>query len=384
MAGLAKSPSPTSIGSLRDITSEGPFPRKDEEDQAIQSASPAPSNSHLTDARGLLAETSDEDNDELDLIGPSTFSAGERNLVREISSTPARSLSPVSKKDNQEDLTPPKTRFRSSSLGFSSNRHTPNEALVEDGARVLADQSAIESVSGGLINSTADNQLPEQSHLLDSEMISSADVKMESPPPIESGTAYTDDSLQRGTVAEGDHHIIPDIPPDLRINNVSDEMVLSVNPSTEARREGVSPSAATVKPVYIQISLPPSIQEEILIPTPMVAGKETSYNLDIDLTTESEKPQPSLTSVDNRHYFNPQYTLPSLDLLPAEFTRKVRPTKRKRERAGERDGKRDKDDVPLGLNRWNAILTANPVWRRVSRASKCLSTREWGVNFILS
>jgi len=81
---------------------------------------------------------------------------------------------------------------------------------------------------------------------------------------------------------------------------------------------------------------------------------------------------------DGNKHFNPVYTLPPLSILPADFTRKAKPIKRKKDK--EREGKRDRDDtVPMGLARWSATLMANPLWRKVSRAGKTLSTREWSV-----
>ena len=52
------------------------------------------------------------------------------------------------------------------------------------------------------------------------------------------------------------------------------------------------------------------------------------------------------------------------------------------ERGSERaDSKREnKDDwMPMGINKWGATVRANPVYKKVSRASKCLSTRDWNV-----
>lgn len=89
---------------------------------------------------------------------------------------------------------------------------------------------------------------------------------------------------------------------------------------------------------------------------------------------------------------NPCYTLPPLKALPSEFNRKGKTLKqRKRDKEREKsdkgsergDGKRDgKDDwISLGANRWGATMRANPVWKRVSRAQKCLTTREWSVAY---
>ncbi|KAF8889767.1 hypothetical protein CPB84DRAFT_1785346 [Gymnopilus junonius] len=352
------------MDSLRGITPDGSPPREIEDYKTIPSASLAIPNSRINDTEVLPVETSDEDNDELDLIGPSTFPAeGGQNSPRETSSTYAPNASPIYIKVDQLKPTSPAARSRSSSLGLLSNRH---EAIVKNDTKIFVDQ-VVESPGNSV-----GNPLPEQPHSLDSEMTLPADTIVGSPPPVESDTTCTERSIQRD--------IISDIALDLKMNSVNDGMGPSADHSTAVAKEGAPPSAETPISAHVQIQLPPSIQEEILIPTPVVEEKEIFYNLDVDLIAGHGKAQPSVINGDNRHYFNPQYTIPSLDLLPAEFTRKVKSSKRKRDKAGEKDGKRDRDDtVPLGLNRWNAILTANPVWSRVSRASKCLSTREWGV-----
>ncbi|VDB83075.1 unnamed protein product [Peniophora sp. CBMAI 1063] len=82
------------------------------------------------------------------------------------------------------------------------------------------------------------------------------------------------------------------------------------------------------------------------------------------------------------------YTLPPLKALPLEYQRRSKLLKaaKKRERAGGSgpaigpEGRRE-DWVPLGMNRWSAALRANPLWTRVARAQKTLSTRDWGVAF---
>jgi hypothetical protein len=94
-------------------------------------------------------------------------------------------------------------------------------------------------------------------------------------------------------------------------------------------------------------------------------------------------PHPPTLPVQPQHQFDQfehEYALPSFKLLPLEYNREVKSTKlqRKCEKGRENnEGRRDKDGTRddwylLGLNRWAA--SANPVWKRVSQASKCLST----------
>ncbi|KAH9857077.1 hypothetical protein C2E23DRAFT_900323 [Lenzites betulinus] len=78
---------------------------------------------------------------------------------------------------------------------------------------------------------------------------------------------------------------------------------------------------------------------------------------------------------------DPPYTLPPLSLLPIEFSRRGKSTKRERKKDKERDkGEAKKEEwAPMSLNKWAAVLRANPVHKKLSRAAKCLSTRDWSV-----
>lgn len=77
----------------------------------------------------------------------------------------------------------------------------------------------------------------------------------------------------------------------------------------------------------------------------------------------------------------PPYPLPPLSLLPSEFHRRGKTTsKRERKRDKERDGVSRSDWQPLSLVKWAALLHANPVYTKLQRATKCLSTRDWSVS----
>ncbi|KAI0673029.1 hypothetical protein C8Q78DRAFT_1077330 [Trametes maxima] len=77
----------------------------------------------------------------------------------------------------------------------------------------------------------------------------------------------------------------------------------------------------------------------------------------------------------------PPYPLPPLSLLPLEFSRRGKTSKRERKRDKDRDrGEAKKEEwTPMSLTKWAAVLRANPVHKRLSRATKCLSTRDWSV-----
>jgi chromatin modification-related protein VID21 len=121
------------------------------------------------------------------------------------------------------------------------------------------------------------------------------------------------------------------------------------------------------------------------------------YNFDVKLEAEAETvlSHRPISPKQQRHHFNPIYNLPPLKALPVEFNRKPKPTKGQRRREKEReknekgsergDSKREnkEDWVPMGINKWGATIRANPVYKKVSRASKCLSTREWNVRLCI-
>ncbi|KAJ7090301.1 hypothetical protein B0H15DRAFT_884540 [Mycena belliarum] len=95
--------------------------------------------------------------------------------------------------------------------------------------------------------------------------------------------------------------------------------------------------------------------------------------------------EPPISPQQSRHVYHPTYMLPPLKALPADFSRKTKPAKlqrkhKEREKIVAGDKAKDKDDwVPLGVSRWGAMIRANPVYTRVSRAPKCLNSKEWSV-----
>lgn len=117
----------------------------------------------------------------------------------------------------------------------------------------------------------------------------------------------------------------------------------------------------------------------VVIPVPVFTSPlEPEFNFGDSLHVPSPLPTP----VDQaRHQFKPNYTLPPSRYLQPDCSRKSKTAKqRKREKEREKnEGRKDNDWAPMGVNRWAAAINANPVWKKVARASKCLSTREWVV-----
>ncbi|KAJ3728687.1 hypothetical protein C8R42DRAFT_654457 [Lentinula raphanica] len=145
-----------------------------------------------------------------------------------------------------------------------------------------------------------------------------------------------------------------------------------------ARRDDGTP-----EPFINDTGLPSSSPVFIPIPSTSFHGSDGAFNF--STVSLDPPPSPPVSPAQMRHQLNFHYTLPPLDTLPADFrtkNKKVKQKKKDKER-DKGDGKKDreaKDDwVPWGLNRWNATIRTNPVYKRVARATKCLSTRDWTV-----
>lgn len=75
------------------------------------------------------------------------------------------------------------------------------------------------------------------------------------------------------------------------------------------------------------------------------------------------------------------FTLPPLRVLPPEFYRKAKQRQSRKRDKEKTETKPVQEWTPMSLNKWCAMLRANPVHKKVSKASKCLNTREWNVCF---
>lgn len=130
-----------------------------------------------------------------------------------------------------------------------------------------------------------------------------------------------------------------------------------------------------------------SIQPSLLIPTPTSpapALPDFSFE-DTDGETFEEPLQATVSMEIQHHHFNPDYNLPPLKALPPEYLRKGKSSKQKKKDKDKTDIKGGKEEwAPLGFARWGAIIRANPIYKKVSRATKCLSTKDWSVRIFTS
>lgn len=161
---------------------------------------------------------------------------------------------------------------------------------------------------------------------------------------------------------------------------------------TAEKEKDVTTQTEALPTVPIPTFRPPTPRSKpIVISAPIEPLRRHSpFNF---LSNEPEPPPATIEPL--RTLFNPDYTLPPLKSLPVEFNRKSRPSKLKRKKEKEqqkeqkaesdrkskekeKEKERDKDDfVPLGAARWNAAIRVNPVYKRLPKAMKCLSTKDW-------
>ena len=256
-------------------------------------------------------------------------------------------------------------------------------------------------------------------HLLQSRMLS-APLKDPSPPPVNTTpdkAACRQASIARASAPRSEHspdlpvlHIAegPDAPDSVKVEQLDDEamdvvdMQLDSEPQEEVLETPLTPvpDATWVPPTVVspaqlslvrdedrvmtilgpslpRISLPPDVVEhpssaQYSIPLPL-SEPELSYSFGDgeNGATDFEELQEKFPSLGP----DPPYPLPPMSLLPIEFSRR-KASKRKRDK--EKDGKKE-EWQPMGLNKWAAVLKANPVHTKLQKATKCLSTRDWSV-----
>ncbi|KAJ8517435.1 hypothetical protein ONZ45_g5371 [Pleurotus djamor] len=152
----------------------------------------------------------------------------------------------------------------------------------------------------------------------------------------------------------------------------------------------VNPTLLFPPPAEVPRRLPPTFLSRPKSPGPDAVDYvfESKDGGDVEMSA----PETSPTEPVNGPQYDPHYTLPPLKSLPIEYQRKGKLTKRKKERERkekEKDGTLTKEGsnkeegwAPMGMSKWAAVLNANPVHTKVSKASKCLLTKDWGIAFM--
>ncbi|KIM49253.1 hypothetical protein M413DRAFT_438426 [Hebeloma cylindrosporum] len=346
-------------------------------------------------------EQLDEDDDELDLIGPSTsFIHREQLSPRRITAIPSTNVNhglistgevtvleqePSHTISTPEGLlkgAPPVSPPVESSIEEEQEGHAdmgiegtkkrttpqhPNDVSEKESDKRMEVDEEPEVAQGQNIEPTSDEEMD-----VDKETTTDAANSLRIRPPNELVPSPTVVNFEEGVSGTALQQPVLDMAEAPPLGQVTKKEIQSDTVSNP--HESGPPVAEVLKPpkyTPIHFPLPPTIQEAILIPAPTISEEETVFNLDFEPEIARSSPIPTI--IENRQQYDLKYTLPPLGVLPPDFTRKVKPRRKK-------DGKREKDDaVPMGLTRWGATIMANPLWKRVAKATKCLNTREWGV-----
>ncbi|KAI0302125.1 hypothetical protein BC826DRAFT_987375 [Russula brevipes] len=144
-----------------------------------------------------------------------------------------------------------------------------------------------------------------------------------------------------------------------------------------------APSAHSSAPILAlhpsAFILPPRPSTEVFISATLAPiGESPRYALELG-TPESR-------SLHTSEWLNPEFSLNRNYTLPCKQRRlKLGKPLRKKDKEKDKglESRKDGADdwIPLGINRWGATIKANPLWRRVSRATKTMTTRDWNVAF---
>ena len=189
--------------------------------------------------------------------------------------------------------------------------------------------------------------------------------------------------------AVGEPHVEADEPVLLAPERRSESAVpLSPQASQTVVQTSPPPPLPVSAPVFAlppsAFILPPRPSTEVFIPATLTPiGESPQYTLDL----ATAEPQSLTTSewLNPEFSLNRNYTLPHAKFLPLDQQRRLKLGKGLRKKDKEKDkaleSRKDGIDdwTPLGINKWGVTIKANPLWKRVSRATKTMSTRDWNV-----
>ncbi|TCD63291.1 chromatin modification- protein VID21 [Steccherinum ochraceum] len=187
--------------------------------------------------------------------------------------------------------------------------------------------------------------------------------KLTSPPPIQ---ADEEDATMRDATSD-------DAPNSKPLTQTSCETLVErmMAAAAAATAEPPAPISRTTSGQYSLTSVPPSV---LFSPSYTFAAESAAE------PSPQEQPKPHTPDLSCSATINGRYTLPPLNALPPEFQRKSKSSRQSRKREKEKagDGK-GPEWVPMGANKWGATIRSNPVYKRISKATKCLSTHDWNI-----
>lgn len=306
----------------------------------------------------------DDDLDTLDLIGSSSpVSQNEKQLSENPPSPPSnRNTSPLPSNVTE----PPSTRDSDVPIPHPTIAEGKKEMDLVKTPMPKEEHVDAEMVTEEMVSKGA-SQPVDESLSMDVDEDSTVDEHIPSPPAPDKETEISEANIVTSP---------PDKVSAVPVEDQAPSTNGTIDPSILSAPEPTLLQHPKVPYIPIKITYPPSLHKAIQIPhtTPI-----DQPNFTFESVVESK---PTLSGNDEaaakKASFD--YPLPPLSLLPPEFTRKAKSSKRKRNPEKEVKKEKDRDELPLGIHRWNASILANPVWRRVARSTKCLSTKEWSAS----
>jgi chromatin modification-related protein VID21 len=249
-----------------------------------------------------------------------------------------------------------------------------SEPVVEDVEEIIAPVTPMETDSDQLAAEITEEPGPEA---------------LVSPSIVED--IYLQDDTEMDVDAEGETYIEPEGITPVPEREHSEPASTPSAYQTEVQPSEVQPPPIAAPMVALPPSafiLPPKPSTEVFIPgTLSPVGESPQYMLD------SAGPEPRSLTVNE--WLSPEfslgrkYTLPPAKSLPMDQQRRLKLGKNQRKKDKEKDkGAENRKDntedwTPLGINKWGVTIKTNPLWKRVSRATKTLSTRDWNVSLSL-
>ena len=247
---------------------------------------------------------------------------------------------------------------------------------VEDIEEIIAPVTPMETDSDQLVTELTEESRPEA--LVSPSIVEEIYLREDTDMDVD---AMGEDAVEEDAVGE------PLIEPDENITPVPEREHSAAPPTPPTYQTEVQPSPVAAPMVALPPSafiLPPKPSTEVFIPVTLTpVGVPPQYALD------SASPEPRSLTVNE--WLSPEfslsrkYTLPPVKSLPMDQQRRLKLGKNQRKKDKEKDKGAEsrngtEDWAPLGINKWGVTIKTNPLWKRVSRATKTMSTRDWNVS----
>ena len=317
------------------------------------------------------------------------------DVAENVDSHTADSLKQSSDEDEDEDGSqqkpprPPKPRpSMTHSIPVSDNEENEDDDVDRDELDIISLSSASLSVSNSrpspsvpedITKSREPPEIPSPSLLISQQAVSLGSE-------VELGN-------QKVEVRSNGSHAIRDDSKELKHSDSSENAASESQPSSLPELNtlvGMTSSSISASAQANVASLIQSSQPQKPIFSGVVVGftptqvSQASYIFTNTIPVPSAAAHRNLSPIQQRFRKATQYTLPPLSELPIEFQRKLKSSSKSKKRDKERDGRgvdsSKKDDwQSIGMGRWAATLKANPVYKRLARSTKCISTRDWNV-----